>query len=116
MTGLDERRSEVLTRIGRLRKRYKELAVKISKYPPLPHDGVTEEEVRDRSEYATMPDLIASAGNEYSALILESSERSLASLKLDTKAVKWLTISLVVLTAVLAVSTVVDVLLRAGFP
>ncbi len=48
-------------------------------------------------------------------LLLQSTELILTGLARDSKAVRWLTIWLVVLTAVLSIGTILDVLSRLGF-
>ena len=90
------------------------MARKVSAYPPLPHDSMSEQEIRDRNQFSWTYSDISRAIDEYSSLVLESSESYLADLAADTKTVKSLTKALVILTGVLAGITIVDVLIRVG--
>lgn len=111
---LKERKAELMQRIQNLRMRQGGLARKVSAYPPLPHDSMSEQEIRDRNQFSWTYSDISRAIDEYSSLVLESSESYLADLAADTKTVKSLTKALVILTGVLAGITIVDVLIRVG--
>ncbi len=113
-TDLRERRNEIRRRIQDSERKRSEIAVVLSTFPPMPHDGVTEYEIGIRNDYARLAQEIARLSEEFSSLTLETVEAYLAEMSTDGKKVRWLTLVLVILTGILGVETLVLILRELG--
>ena len=113
MSNLDAERKTVRDKLRSIEDQKAALEAELSKYPPLPYDKMTQEELVVRRLDGLNGEL-ARLTETYENLLLESSEVLRPSLAEDSKRIKWLTIWLVVLTAVLSVGTLLDVLQRLG--
>ena len=115
MSTLDEERRGLKTKIQGLEKEKTEVETKLSVYPPGSRKDISSEEAHLRQRREALGQEIAILVESYENLLLESTEVILQGLAQDSKAVKWLTIWLVVLTAILSVGTMLDVLTRIGW-
>jgi chromosome segregation ATPase len=114
LSNLDAERKAVREKLHSIEDRKAALETELSKYPPMPRDVMTREEIQLLGSLDRLNGELARLTETYENLLLESSEAILLSLAEDSKRIKWLTIWLVVLTAVLSLGTILDVLERLG--
>ncbi len=114
MPSLEEERKTLKSRIRGLEDEKATVDTQLARFPPMPHDNPTNEEAVLFNRHNDLSHEIAMLTESYENLMLESTEAILQGLAEDSRAVKRLTVWLLILTFVLSLGTILDVLTRLG--
>ncbi len=109
------RRNQLQQKIRGLENEKMQVEIALSGYPAMPHDGVTDEEMRLSNRHSAIIREPALHTEAYENSILDSLDIYLSQLSADSRWIKWFTIVLVAMTAILAIATLFDFLVRLGF-